>query len=419
MRIDPTTGRLLGRPTRAGNYSVILRASGGDGSLIVYRLSLAVAAIPDAAANNYTAVIARHDALNAGLGGDVSVRVNTNGTFTGRLRLGAASHGISGLVDSNADGDLFLTGTLPGGAGISYEIFIPVGTSTPEVDGFILGPGNVLPRANATVTGEISPWSAANPLPAGLRGNYTFAGSAPFDELAPLALPRGPIVGTLEAKADGSVIWTVYPSDGAQPVKGTGRLSVDGTLYVYAPSLSPTRGSILGTLQFTPSAATFTGNLTWRRLSTDRLAGMPATQAYLAGFGPVALDLVGNAYSRTTPVSGLTSAGSVLELRYASPALGDGSVVDVTGTVGVAANASTLTATALPAPLAFRGAIARPSGLVTGRFTAGSPARTINYTAVVLGDEGLLFGHFIVPPAPGTSAAPLGGMIALSPNLPD
>lgn len=413
MRVDPATGRLLGRPTRAGNYNIVLRSSGTDGSLILYRLSLSVTGIPAESATQYTALIARDATLNAGLGGDISVRVNPNGTFTGRVRLGATTHAISGLVDTNETGDLFLHGPLSRASGFSYEVFIPVGTSTPEVSGFILGPGSVSPRAFATLTGEVSPWSSANPLPAGLRGNYTFALTIYFSDDI---YPRGPVVGILEAKADGSVVWTLYPSDGSQLVRGIARVSVDGTVVLYAPSLSPTRGSILGTLEVSESSSTLAGDLTWLRLSTEGLSRLPATQAYRAGFGPVGLNIFGGRYSRTTPVTDLTSPGSTLELRYLSRDIDGSSAFEVTGDVVVAANASTLTSASLPPALAFRGAISRANGLVTGRFTAGSPARVINYTAVVLADDGLIFGSFIVLPAPGTSGTATGGEITLGQN---
>jgi subtilisin family serine protease/subtilisin-like proprotein convertase family protein len=416
LKVDAATGLLSGRPTRAGSYSIIATATERSGVLTRYFFNVVVTPVPSTAVGSYVALIDRDTYFNADLGGDVTFTTTAAGAFTGSIRLGVSTYPISGLVDFAPGGELLYAGKLPGNRSITYEIKVPASGEVSKIEGYVFGV-SMSGRQHVALRGAYSPWSRSLPLPAAMVGNYTFALDVPFAIELPLALPSGPVVGTLKVNADGTVAWTLNLSDGAQSLRGTTRVARDGTVYLYAPSLAPTRGSILGTFvipsEVAPNAS-LTGVLGWYRNAyrAPTKPALPALQGYPGGFGPLVLSVRGGRY--VAPINGLTVAGSSLEVSMIGPSLA--SVTPFM--VSVAANGA-LTVMGVN-PLAFSGTLNRATGVVTGRFSAGPSgglARAVTYNAVVLSNENAFTGYFVVPWRNGdVQPTPLAGLINLIPT---
>ena len=105
MKLDPKTGRITGRPTKAGQHIegtakvIKLRASNPVGTGPERQFSMIVEALHPRYVGTFNGVVARSGSSNFGLGGHVQVTVNPSGTVSGSVTLAGQKHGVAGVLD--------------------------------------------------------------------------------------------------------------------------------------------------------------------------------------------------------------------------------------------------------------------------------------------------------------------------------
>ncbi len=272
---------------------------------------------------------------------------------------------------------------------------------------------------NSTV--GVTAWRKAATTPA-YAGNYTFALEPP----AGSGWPAGYSTGTLVASSTGAVTWTLQPADGTAVLKGTTTLSADGNLPLFAPVKTPA-GSFLGFFSLplnSSPASSIIGSVTWLRGSTTS-----TLYANGPGFGPLTMMLHGGLY--TAPAADALILGLPGSVNNAMLEFG-GSGVDL-GAQASSLSAFTLTvagknkAVAPKSPTGLKLTVNAATGAFSGTFTLTDPSlakpgssvkRSEQFSGVLILQDDLGAGFFVLPAIPGSANDTTSGSIIFSQSAP-
>ncbi|HYF36590.1 MAG TPA: choice-of-anchor D domain-containing protein, partial [Prosthecobacter sp.] len=314
LKMDPKTGNISGRPTKAGTYVIKLTASNSKGKTLPTPATVVIATFPDNVAGNYVGRVAR-SGLNGSLGGRIDLTVTPTGTFTGSLTMGVTKHALKGVLD--IDVDQTAAGNPP-----RVVLAIPrAGKPAPTPLDLELEIDNNAFTANskisadgdeAAIVGWRQVWHTTLNAAGAYEGYYTMI----FRLGAAVAgAPQGSGYGSFKVAKDGKLTLAGRTADG-ELVTCAGFIGPSGQVVVYQALYAvAVKGSLLGQLQVglagVPADNTLSGALDWIR--PPNLAA--SARIYELGFGnptPVPLDAIGGKYTgaAATMILGLTTAGT-------------------------------------------------------------------------------------------------------------
>lgn len=245
-------------------------------------------------------------------------------------------------------------------------------------------------------------WTTSNPMPAGYAGAYTAAISpeaAGQDEV-----PQGSGFATLTVKSTGAATWAGKTADGAAITFNT-TVGPEGEVPMHTMQYKNT-GSIQGLITIDGT----TGDLNEETDITFDWHKVPQTAAtvdriYKTGFFKAGQNLVGGKFAPANHVfsfldltPGSTAANAQAGFSYGGLSAPFSQLFDVKApsTVTFPSNASGVKITFTPA-----------TGLFTGSFSQGTPARKADIAGVLVrtanGSVKQGFGYFLLPQVPGPS----------------
>ncbi len=412
LRLDRATGQITGRVTRPGSYRVVVSATTAEGIVIRTPLTFDFAPVAPEFTGQYAGLVSRHPALNAELGGSLTLTVNASGTATGRLVLGRAATAFTGFVERIDDDTLRFETNLPRARQrLALELRRDEGVSS--LDGTLLSLDN-LAAPGAELVGARSTWHARNRPATAFLGASTAALLPPESEAG-----LGASLLTLRVAASGQTTWTLLPADGSPALTGATALTDPGVLFLHAPyagSLGSLRGRFTAPQTGAPPLAAETAD--WLRRAAPRLARPE-------GFGPISLALAPGSGAYSPPAAGTRVLG-----RDADSPLVALSLLRADGTAAFESDLGVDAANrfVVPAPntdrLALR--LAAASGRVSGNVILrepdpANPALTINRNArleaVLLPASDRVLGFYFLPPT-AAAPAPRAGLLLLEPAGP-
>ena len=408
LKLDPLTGLLTGRPTKPGIYSILISATRRDKALIRIPLAFTVTPVPVALTGNYVALVSRHSAFNADLGGSLSLTVGANAAVSGRLVLGKTEYPFTGLLNGPAAAPTLVATFAKPALRLSLTLSEIEGVASLAGQIETLATGADIPAA--TVTGGRSAWTASTRPATAYVGSLAGA----FLPSTETELGLGATVVTLKVAADGRATWVITPSDGSPALTGSTPLTDQGLLLAHAPY-----ANLLGSFRAALLAPTGDSSALSSPSTLDWLRKPSATLAQPAGFGPIDLAPVAGSGRYAKPAAGqrilgLSASSSAVDFKLASSASSLGSASRLDANVTVSATNSFVVAAPNTPKLAL--AFAADSGLVTGTYLVTTPSsRTARVTAFLLpfSSPAAALGFAFVPGAGGTP--PSSSVVVISP----
>ncbi len=334
---------------KAGNvipYLLTLTAGNGAGTTKSLGVKLRIDPLPAGSVGPFVAPLARTSpgaGLNGGLGGRLDLTTTPNGGFSGKVTLGAVSHGFSGVVDATLNGTV-ITGAGPVLRKGKTDLHLDFTISGPNqlITGTITGDGDVIP-----FSGWLNPWTKTN-LANAFDGYYTFGLGL---SNPPLGAPTGHGYGSFTIAANGTTKITGRTPDGETFTSST-HVGRDGSLLLFALQKGKPQGSIAGLLSVDDNGDTNDANnlffsnpsaLTWwKPASQDAKA-----RIYKNGVGPVGLITRGGRYKE--PENGLVALDVSPGLNNANLSFSGASFVGTThADVSIEAKSKATVAAAAP-----------------------------------------------------------------------
>lgn len=409
VRLDAKTGRLTGKPVRAGTYAVTLRASNAAGSSEPVSFTWQVDALPDGTVGTYQGLLDRSAIFNGGHGGLVTLTLGKTGTFTGVLVRGSQRTPLRGVLDAYP-GETFTTGTLM----LARKGQPPLEFTFGLLDGRMDGSLGTEEEDYISFTA----WRLWTQLPEMLAGQEGRYNVPLISEETDAAFPLGSGFVSLTLNTAGSIRYSGRLADGtAITGSRTGtqenRLALHHMLYGKAGSL---QGEMQWTQEGENSSPAIQVQANWLKLSTTG-------RLYKAGFSLARLRGTGGRYvapEKSGIVFGLQAAplnaraefsqGGLFIPFIQSFTLGAGSVAILPGSSGN------------PHQISFK--VAPATGLITGKGQAldidpDNPAlnrqRPGTCNALIIPGLERAEGYFLLPEDRGPAASILSGRLIIRP----
>lgn len=295
VTFNAATRRLSGRVTRAGLYTLVLRATNSAGTSAPEIILWTVEDFPLAARGVWNGLVGRETNLNGNLGGRLSITVANAGTYTGKLTLGAKTYSWTGRIDAKAGGADAVTPfvivrprPLPALTG-SFTLNLSEGTLTGHVADQLF---------TAPLTACRNPWSATNKA-----SSYAFPHTAVLEPVSSSsALPQGRGHTTLAVTTAGTATWAGKLADGTA-ITGSTTLGPMGQVSLHLMLYTNT-GSLQGLSTLSAVTNNHDGVLSWYKAAQPSKS---VTRSYKGGFPEHELTLTGAKYVK--PAVGATVLG--------------------------------------------------------------------------------------------------------------
>ncbi len=325
LKMDPKTGRISGRPTKAvASVPVEMTAKNKLGSTKTTS-TLTIHAFPAKLAGPFTALVERDPDLYGNLGGRLDMTITTLGAYSGSLLMGTTKFAIKGVLDLDA---LDPNGLDPDeGVPPGFEIVIPQKNSPaplileldmplldedgdPDINGERFVTGTV---TDGTGTADIDGWwqkwnPKAGAAASDFQGYYTFGLAIPENDtaLGDASVPQGAGYASFTLAADGKYKLAGKTPDG-ESLTTAGISGPAGQILVFQTFYKPAAGSLLGvpvistTGGATPQDRPLMGDADWLRPENTNLKH----RVFRAGFALQPMSIMGGRYS-------LPDAGNVV-----------------------------------------------------------------------------------------------------------
>jgi len=392
---NATTGLISGRPTVSGVFMVQIKATNSAGSSATISAPLVVKALSPNLIGNFTGVIGRDAAANAGLGARLTLTITASGTYTAKITKGATTlmSPTTAVPYVNATAPQ-ITVTLGGQ---------PLSLTLDPVTHLVSGT-----HGAASVDGWRSTWNAINP--ATNRVGYYSVGIDLKDsgDIGPVGIPQGSGYASFSVTSLGALTVAGKTSDGSAIISA-GFLGPNGEIAVYT-SLYANLGSVAGKLTLVEDALgafadnTCSGTLSWNKMTT-------VTRTYKTPFGPINLDVYGKylASNTTSVILGLPVSGpAILDFTEAGTAP-SATNPDITFSYSSANVVTVPTFLSGNNPGKTTLTISKSSGAVGGTITLADSSPTLSR---VIAYQGMIVrpasgtvkakGYFLVPQKPLT-----------------
>ncbi len=429
-------GRISGVPTAPVVDKAITIVAGNPQGTTQRVSLLTIKTLPPALVGTYGGWFGKVDGMpGGGVGGRVDVSVTSSGSYSASLISGTDSRTAKGPVNVSLDGAslrIVATFVRAGSPSIVADLIV-VGAPLVgqlEVSGPILVSGTGQP-------GTVEGVKLATVEPARV-GTYTFGLLLDEAHDGVLAVPQGDGFGTCNLLATGRATLVGRAADGSA-YTAAAVMGREGDLPVFLPVASVgTAGGIAGMAEVRLASLNngLEGGLAWTRAVASSVS---KTRSYRAGFGPVALNVVGGLYQGPASggiIAGLPNKSGNAKVSFENRALIEGNVADLVFRIENAGGVKQKVTVPLfnaalpvnpnPAKIGFA-LDARVAGAFNGSFTLPGVTKVLDRKAVYQGmfvrlPSGSFFaaGYYLMaqPPQPGVTvlATPeLSGQVSIAP----
>lgn len=424
LSYNAKTGLVSGIPNTSGAFKIRVYAKNAAGSGLTQEFTLNVGALPDGTTGNFTAWLSRRGQINGSLGGYMTLKVASAGTFTGTLKNGTASYNLSGRLVAPLSGHPTTTVNVkrtssPVPLSLTLDFDGPQNAVTGSLDD-----PNLAGYTGAVVTGRRLIWSGT------AARAYASAYNSSVD------LPLGSENDTAQPLGAG---WQQMTVTAAGAASGSGR-TAEGVAYTFSGSLWPdgslpqfvlissSKASVMGLPKIT-LGATVPDNRVTGWVDEFKSGPISTTDRTYAGGIPYLERVVDGA-----PWVKPTTALPIVLGRGDAP--GNASIAFSKGGIESAAqfaslaqtfrinktNTTTFATTTTGNPCNVKMTITSSTGLFSGGFTLSDMVsgkavpRPVNYAGILLSHRNKGYGYFLLPGlTPSTTKAPiLGGRVVLN-----
>jgi len=391
LKVDPKTGIISGKPTKAGAYKVVVSASnikgkdeykGADNKGIPINID----AMPLGTDGVYAGLVARHVDIYGNLGARMDMTIASTGVISGSLTFGATKLSLKGAVDIDVNNVNSPSAT----------VTIPrTGKPLPDpvVFTFTLDlPNNRLINSTVGIAANTAPvqgwkqiWKTKTNEATNYRDYYTFGFALPDGDpdIGNVDVPQGAGYGSFTVAADGKFTIAGKTPDG-ETLTSAAVLGPLGEVLIYQTLFTPIKGTLMGVSQIDPLLLTTTAdNTLGGPLSIFRPRVTTGTgRVYKKGYGPVSFALSGGRYvppAKNVRILGLTDVNDDVELVFTgggagAPAPGPNADFSIS-----ALNKATLISASNPRGTALS-TITPGTGAFSGKFTHDDPSPLDNKT---------------------------------------
>lgn len=410
LRLDPLTGRVTGRPTKAGIYSIVITASNAAGSSAPRTVLWEIEPLPDNTVGSYRGLLSHDLFTNGGYGGLLTLTITPTGNISGVLTRGIYRTAFTGALD-----------TLPGGPLPTATLSIPRANPNPPLtlsltfDSGDLSGTLSAPTSETATLGGLRLWTTPSQAYLANLGRYNLALEAALPStdlpgglghLSAVLSPQGSLTYTGKL-ADGTAI-TGSSLLGITPGEGEILLPIHHMLYEYS------RGSVQGVLSLafpSESRPRVQAELDWVKsavysTSTSRSYRSGFVKQLITGSGPLYTPPAGGRFNQ-----GLTFATN---LSFSSGGLAQPFSQSLTLLNGITPTFPTGSSNPHQLSLSINAA--------TGHFTGRGIAMDIDptnpllrrgrpgtFSGVLVNGTGL--GHFLLPTSTQPTSPILSGRV--------
>lgn len=430
LRMDPATGRIQGRPTRPGFYTLTVTGRNAAGTSVPVTGTLTVLPMPEPAVGSFLGQIAPSAVLNGGKGGRFDMTVTDGGQVSGKLVEGMNSYRFTGTM-RQTPGSNFASGQAvivrrgqPTLTLLFQTVALQGFSDSGDISGLVTDGSNT-----AEIYGYRRVYNSSwNPL--GLEQTFNIGLHLGEDDVGDDDIPQGTGFLRVVLTNNGVITCSGRMGDGTSFTCGS-HLGNQFQFLVYQSLYKGTGAvggiqNILG-VNLAPSGVNelwlrVSGNLNWSR---DPQASSKE-RAYRDGFGPLVLDTLGISYNPPAsgqPVLGLPQGTD----NNASLAFSEGGIdqaqtdPDVPLLTLNGSNVPVIPSAGNPGSVNL--AVIRPTGLVSGSFSVDDdpelkPRRKASFYGLVIPripdtqtqrrDE---FGDIVTVDVPGDTGKGVGSFL--------
>lgn len=424
LSYNATTGLVSGIPNVSGSFKVNVSAKNAAGTGPVQQFTLVVASLPAGTTGDFTAWLSRRGQINGSLGGYMTLKVASAGTFTGTLKNGTASYNLSGRLVAPLSGhpttSVSIKRTSPL---VPLVLTLDFDGINDAVSGSLDDP-SLSGYSGATVSGRRLIWSgtAARLYAAAYNSSIDLPVASQNDTAQPLGVGWQQMTVTAAGAASGS-------GRTAEGVSYTfsGSLWPDGSLPQFV-LISSSKASVMGLPKITLGATIPDNRVTgWVDeyksgpiSTTDRTyaSGIPYLERVVDGAPwvkpTVALPIVlGRADAPGNAAIEFSKGGVESVAQFSSLAQ----------TFRINKTNTTTFATATTGnPCKVSMTITSSTGLFSGSFTLSDTVlgkavlRPVSYAGILLSHRNKGYGYFMLPGLlPSTTTSPiLGGRVVMN-----
>lgn len=408
LKLDAKTGRITGRITKPGFYSVTFTVSNAAGSNKT-TINWAVEDLPQKVVGTHRGLLERSLQYNNNYGGSFLLTVTNTGTFTGTLTRGKEIHRFKGALD-----------TYPGETYTTANVGLPRTGATALDLTFTLDAGQLQGSLSVGEEDGAALWAAleSTSLPvslAQLPGVYNIP-LVPQNALSSVPRGSGYLSATLSTK--GRLTYTGRLADGTTLTGGAGL--GEGYLLPLHHMLYSNTGSVQGTLTLNTALGNITAAVDWFKSVQPPTS---TTRSHRNGFAQHALNGTGGRYVAPLGdalVMNLPFTTNNTRLSYSEGGLFQPFSLLFT----LAAKNVPLLPVGLDNPRQLKLSVNAKTGLVTGSGTAMdidplNPAlnrqRPGTYNGLIISNLNRAEGHFLLPENQLTTSAILSGRFSMQP----
>lgn len=390
MKYDPATGRLAGRPAKAGMYFVTITPPGGGKGVTA---QLIVESLPDGAVGTFVSTLPRNS-LTGNMGGTLTITVSPLAAVTGKLVIGKDTFNFKGMLTTQAGASPRLVASVARKNSTPLALDVTWNTSTANISATLADGGSTTALTGFKTGGQGQNVNV---------GRYNARLTPPADaSAATVPLGHGFVSLVLERTANISAAGRL--PDGT-PFTSSTALGTNGEVQIFAMAGS---GSVLGTTAPVigaisgNSTSSFTGNVTWQQ-------SVQAGPLYPAAFGPVTLAVSGKLY--TPPAAGSVVLGLLPVASNAKLTFTEAGVASASVSPDLVFTLSTSNAVKLPTANPDKVALTLnpKTGAFSGSFTlsdvsgVNKPRKAPFQGVLVTGQGGR--GYFLLPQTPASPGA--------------
>ncbi|MCB1209872.1 MAG: immunoglobulin domain-containing protein, partial [Verrucomicrobiales bacterium] len=399
MKYNKATGEITGRPTRAGSFTLKVKASNPAGSSALVTATLLVVPLDSYTIGSFVGLFARQTDLNRDTGGRMDLSVSDSGAYSGKINLAGVTYAVKGTVDVRSDGSIQAINTIVRKNLPTLTFGFVVDTTSGGLSGTITDGTH-----NSELLGWRQFWSSKF-LPSYFAANnttaetYSMAMDIPAGSVGNPAIPQGTGFASIKVSTSGIATISGKTIDG-NTITCSGIVGPSGQIAVFQPLYKNT-GGLLGPLQLVTGSNGYTKVTTLTATGFDhaKQPGPSTDRSYQAGFAPVALAVVGGPYrapGKNVRIMGLTTGTPSATLSFSEGGLDDATIIDLPG---ISFDLSATNKALLPKagtagnPAKVSLSINTASGLISGAFTVvaptpdtgDDPSKTVSRTSKIMG----------------------------------
>lgn len=307
LKIDRTTGRIYGKATKAGRYTVTVTAQNATGISTPVTFVMEIKPLPERVLGSFAGLVERGETIANCMGGMWRMQVTSSGAASGRVLLGTKSRSFRGRLDVGENNIPQFGVLVPRNGLPALQMHLEFGDNA-LVDGELSAENE-----SVVLEGWKQVWGAGD-FP--LAGYYTAELRLGQDFALTDDIPKGSGYLTLKATKKGMAKWAGKMADGSL-VKAALPVGPNAEVGVYAP-LENGFASVMGSgwIAMEEQQTVLEGECDWAKLAGGR------TRAYPDGFEAIRLDLLGGLYA--APAKG----EAILQI---DPSVGANTILTIAG----------------------------------------------------------------------------------------